>query len=96
MTFVYNRGTFEIANVGDKVIYVNHYIENDNRYRALSGDIGSWYEVLDVKKVDVGNVKVTNPYQYKIKVRNYILVFSAYQFMTESEWRNKQLEKLEL
>lgn len=95
-TFTYNRGTFEIAHVGDRVIYINHNVENDNSSRAFYGNIGTWYEVLDVKKVEVGNVKFTNPYRYQIKIRDYICVFSAFQFMTESEWRNKQLEKLEL
>lgn len=97
MTFTYNRGTFEIANIGDKVIYVNHDVENDNSSRAFYGNIGSKYEVLDVRKVEVGNVKFTNPYRYQIKIGDYyICVFSAFQFMTESEWRNKQLERLEL
>ena len=96
MTFTYSRGSFEIANVGDRVIYTNHCVENSNTSRAISGDIGTWYEVLEVNKVEVGNVKFTNPYRYRIKVGNYLLVYSAYQFMTESEWRNKQLERLEL
>lgn len=96
MTFTYDRGTFEIANIGDKVIYVNHNVENNNSSRAFYGNIGNWYEVLEVNKVEVGNVKFTNPYRYRIKVGNYLLVYSAYQFMTESEWRNKQLERLEL
>ncbi len=92
--FTYDRGTFEIANIGDKVIYTGHEQENDNLTRAYYGKIGTWYEVLDVKKVEVGNEKFTNPYRYQVKVGNITCVFSAFQFMTESEWRNSKLEEL--
>lgn len=100
MIFTYNRGSFEIASVGDKVIYINHDVEGDNSGRSFYGKIGTWYEVLEVKKVEVGNESYTNPYRYQIRIDNYICVFSAFQFMTENEWktdfRNKQLEKIGL
>ena len=95
--FTYDRGTFEIADIGDKVIYVNHNVENNNSSRAFVGKIGTWYEVLEVKKVEVGNVKFTNPYRYQIRIdNNYICVFSAFQFMTKNEWRDSQINKLEI
>ena len=101
LIFTYDRGTFEVANIGDKVIYINHDIENNNSPRAFYGKIGTWYEVLDVKKFEVGNERFTNPYRYQVRIdNNYICVFSAFQFMTENEWktdfRNKQLEKIGL
>ncbi len=34
MTFTYDRGTFEIANIGDKVIYTDHNVENNNSSRV--------------------------------------------------------------
>ena len=94
--FTYDRGTFEIADIGDKVIYVNHNVENNNSDRSYYGSIGTWYEVLEVKKVEVGNVKFTNPYRYQVKVGSYICVFSAFQFMTKNEWRDSQINKLEI
>lgn len=107
-TYKYNIGEYDLADIGDKVIYVRNYVEGDNtdRYSHTGVRLNQWYEVLDVKKSEVGNEKFTNPYRYKIKVNNIeektgrpnpydYTWLSAYQFMSLCEWRENQIIKVE-
>lgn len=107
-TYKYNIGEYDLADIGDKVIYVRNYVEGDNtdRYSHRGVRLYQWYEVTDVVKVEVGNVRFTNPYRYRVKV-NYIeemtgrpnsydyTYLSAYQFMSIREWREHQINKVE-
>jgi hypothetical protein len=103
-TYKYDRGEFDLADVGERVIYIRDYIEGDNtdRYGHRGVKIGRWYDVLEVTKSEVGNEKFTNPYRYKIKVNNLGIEnydytrLSAFQFMSEREWRESQINKLKI
>ena len=101
-TYKYDRGEYDLADIGDKVIYIRNYVEGDNtdRYSHRGVRLYQWYEVTDIVKVEVGNEEFTNPYRYRVKVNNLgtrddYTYLSAYQFMSLREWRNNQILEIE-